>query len=112
MKNFIRILPEGNSFPYVLPSKYSNFWALKFDVDDLQLKKLDDYEGVPEDLFQRVEIEIILKSNRKSKAFIYIPTKKTILSQNLSLDLDTIDKWKIEIKKFSKIVKKFPELLL
>jgi len=112
VRNYIRILPEGNWFPYVLPSKNSSFWALKFDVNEQELSELDGYEGVHIELFKRIEIEIILKNNETSKAFIYVPTEKTILSQKLTPDLDKTDSWKEIIKKFPEIVKKFPDLVL
>ncbi|MHA1490824.1 MAG: gamma-glutamylcyclotransferase family protein [Promethearchaeota archaeon] len=93
-------------------SNNSSFWALKFDVDEEQLKKLDIFEGVPSRLYNRVEVEILLKNNRLLKCFIYVPTKKTIHSQNLSPETDKNDKWKEEIKKFPEIVNKFHELVM
>ncbi|MHA1294760.1 MAG: gamma-glutamylcyclotransferase family protein [Promethearchaeota archaeon] len=112
VKDYIRIFPQGNWFPYVLPCKGSSFWALKFDVNESQLKDLDFYEGVTSGLFKKTEIEIILKNNDKRKAFIYIPTEKTIQSQKLTSNLDKKDRWKEEIKKNPDIVKKFPELII
>ena len=110
VKNYIRILPKGNWFPYVLHSKKSSFWALKFVVNEQELIELDKYEGVSTGLFKRVEIEINLKNNVKSKAFIYVPTDKTIKSQNLNVDIDKKDLWKEEIRKLPEIVNRFPEL--
>ena len=110
--NFIRIFPKGNWFPFVLPLENSSFWALKFDVNEEQLKDLDYYEGIHTGLFERHETEIILKNNKKAKAFIYVPTKNTINSLNLSHKLDLNDRWKEEIKKVPKVIMKFPELAL
>ena len=110
VKNFTRIYPKNSWFPYVLQSKGS-FKALKFDVNEQELETLDQIEGVFEGLFKRVNTEIYLKNDQKSSAFIYVPTDKTIKSQNLSLELDKTDQWKEEIKKYSEIVNKFPELI-
>jgi len=108
--NFIRIYPEGNWFPFVLPLENSSFWALKFDVNEEHLKQLDYYEGLHTGLFERYEIEIILKNDNKSKALIYVPTQETVISFNLSPELDLNDRWKEEIKKNSEMILKFPEL--
>ena len=110
VKNFTRIYPKNSLFPYVLQSKGS-FKALKFDVTEQELETLDRIEGVYEGLFKRVNTEISLKNDRKSSAFIYVPTDKTIKSQNLFLESDKTDQWKEEIKKHSEIVNKFPELI-
>ena len=48
--NFIRIFPEGNWFPYVLPLKKSSFWALKFDVNEKQLNEINGKKKVLEEL--------------------------------------------------------------
>ncbi len=108
--NFTRIYPNNSWFPYVLRSKGS-FKALKFDVNKQELETLDLIEGVKEGLFERVNTEIYLKNNKKSFAFIFIPTIKTIKSQNLSLELDKKDRWKEEILKSAEIINKFPELV-
>ena len=108
--NFTRIYPKGSWFPYALRSNGS-FKALKFDVNEQELEILDQIEGVFEGLFKRVNTEIYLKNHRKSSAFIYMPTDKTIKSQKLSLELDKKDRWKEEIKKYTEIVKKFPKLI-
>ncbi len=110
VKNFTRIYPKGNWFPYALSSNGS-FKALKFDVDKQELETLDLIEGVSEGLFERVTTEIYLKNNTKSSAFIYIPTNNTIISQNLTLELDKKDRWKEEILKNSEVINKFPELV-
>ena len=110
VKNFTRIYPKNSWFPYVLRSKGS-FKALKFDVNEQELETLDQIEGVFEGLFKRVNTEIYLKNDQKTSAFIYVPTDKTIKSQNLFLELDKTDQWKEEIKKYSEIVNKFPELI-
>ena len=111
VKDFVRILPRGNWFPYILPAKGSSFTALKFDVRKGQLKTLDQYEGVSVDLYDRVKTQVVLKNNEIVNAFIYIPTQKTIESQNLTPELDKNDRWREEIKKFPEIVKLFPELI-
>jgi len=110
VKNFTRIYTKNSWFPYVLRSKGS-FKALKFDVNEQELETLDRIEGVFEGLFKRVNTEIYLKNDQKASAFIYVPTDKTIKSQNLFLELDKTDQWKEEIKKYSEIVNKFPELI-
>ncbi len=112
VKNYVRIFPEGNWFPYVLPLKESSFNALKFCVSKEELEELDVYEGVSAGLFERIETEILLKNNRTTKAFIYVPTENTIISQKLRLGIDRNDSWKKEIEKFSEIVKKFPQLVI
>lgn len=112
INNYIRIFPIGNWFPYVLPLKKSYFWALKFDVDANQLKQLDNYESVPEGLYERKSAEVNLSDGRTINAFIYVPTTNTIRLKNLTPDMDTIDRWKDEIRKFPELVKKFPELIL
>ncbi|TXT60479.1 MAG: hypothetical protein BAJALOKI2v1_100025 [Promethearchaeota archaeon] len=106
-----RIFPEGNWFPYVLPSETSSFWALKFDVNEEELKQLDYYEGVHADLYKREKTQVELKNGELIKAFIYVPTEKTIESQDLSEDMDNIDRWQEEIKAHPEIVEKFPELV-
>ena len=108
--NFTRIYPEGNWFPYALRSN-SSFKALKFDVTKQELDTLDLIEGVSEGLFERVSTEILLKNNTRSSAFIYIPTKKTISSQNLTLIIDERDRWKEEIRKNTEVIMKYPELI-
>lgn len=110
--NFVRILPKNNWFPYILASNNSSFWALKFDVNENELKELDHYEGVDMGLFKRSKIEVMLKNKTLSEAFIYLPTKSTIDSQNLNFKMDMHDKWKEKIKQFPEIVAKFPELVL
>lgn len=110
--NFIRIFPKGNWFPFVLPLKNSSFWALKFDVNQEQLIQLDYYEGIQTGLYERYEIEIILKNNKSSNALIYVPTQDTINSLKLAPDLDLNDRWKEEIKKYPDVVLNFPELVL
>jgi len=111
VKNFTRIYPKGSWFPYTLRSNGS-LKALKFDVNNRELKTLDLIEGVYEGLFERVITPIYLKNDSKSFAFIYIPTEKTIESQNLSLELDKVDRWEEEILKCNEIIHKFPELII
>ena len=41
VKDYIRILPKGNWFPYVIPLRESSFWALKFEVTEQELRDLD-----------------------------------------------------------------------
>ncbi|MFX1443185.1 MAG: gamma-glutamylcyclotransferase family protein [Promethearchaeota archaeon] len=110
--NFIRIYPKGNWYPFVLPLENSSFWALKFDVNEEQLKQLDYYEGVHTGLFERYKTKIILKNHNYSEAFIYVPTQKTITSLNLSPQIDLNDRWKEKIKRNSEIMLNFPELML
>jgi hypothetical protein len=110
VKNYTRIYPKDNWFPYALRSNGS-FKALKFDVNEQELKTLDLIEGVSEGLFERVPTEIYLMDNTKAIAFIYIPTNKTIKSQSLSLGLDKSDRWMEEILKNSDVLNKFPDLL-
>jgi gamma-glutamylcyclotransferase (GGCT)/AIG2-like uncharacterized protein YtfP len=112
VSNFIRIFPKGHWFPFVLSLKNTSFWALKFEVNEEQLKELDYYEGVHNGLFERCKTEIILKNNKKLNAFIYVPTQETINSLKLKPELDGEDRWKEEIKKNSEVVLKFPELIL
>ena len=111
IKDFVRILPHENWFPYILPKSGSTFYALKFDITPNELELLDKYEGVDSGLFKRIKIKTQLKNGNNINAYIYIPTKKTILSQGLSFDLDKNDKWKQKIKKNLEIVKQFPELI-
>ena len=111
VKNFTRIYPKDSWFPYALRSNGS-LKALKFDVNNRELKTLDLIEGVYEGLFERVITPIYLKNESKSSAFIYIPTEKTIESQNLSLELDKVDRWEEEILKCNEIIHKFPELII
>ena len=85
---------------------------MKFCISKEELKELDVYEGVSTGLFTRIETEIMLKNNRMTKAFIYVPTENTIISQKLTPEIDKNDKWKEEIKKIHEIVEKFPELIL
>ena len=112
LNHFIRIFPKNSWFPFILPLKTSSFWALKFEVNEKELKELDYYEGVKSELFERVETEILLKNNKQLKAFVYIPTKKTINSLNLNTQMDLNDRWKEEIKKLPEVVMNFPELVL
>jgi len=108
--NFTRIFPKNNWFPYALKSAGS-FKALKFAVTKEEIKQLDKIEGVDNGLFKRVMVDILLKNNRPSSAFMYVPTEETIISQKLTLKLDKSDRWKEEIKRIPEIVRKFPELL-
>lgn len=112
VKDYIRIFPSGNWFPYALPCKSSSFYALKFDVHQEELTQLDFYEGVAESYFERKIVNIFLMNKKVIRAFLYLPTKSTILSQNLTPDIDKNDFWKEEIKKFPEIIKMFPELIL
>jgi gamma-glutamylcyclotransferase (GGCT)/AIG2-like uncharacterized protein YtfP len=112
VKDFIRIYPKTNWFPFILPAKGNSFKALKFDVEKGQLNALDLYEGVSANLYDRVETQVFLKNNDKINAFIYVPTQETIESQGLTPEMDKNDSWKEEIKKIPEIVKKFPELIL
>ena len=107
--NFTRIFPRNSWFPYALKSSGS-FKALKFDVSKEEIKILDKIEGVNNGLFKRVMVDILLKSNQSSSAFMYVPTEETIVSQKLTLESDRIDRWKEEIKKIPEIVRKFPDL--
>ena len=107
--NFTRIFPRNSWFPYALKSSGS-FKALKFDVSKEEIKILDKIEGVNNGLFKRVMVDILLKSNQSSSAFMYVPTEETIVSQKLTLESDKIDRWKEEIKKIPEIVRKFPVL--
>jgi len=107
--NFTRIFRGNNWFPYALKSTGS-FKALKFDVSKEEIKILDKIEGVNNGLFKRVMVDILLKSNQSSSAFMYVPTEETIVSQKLTLESDRIDRWKEEIKKIPEIVRKFPDL--
>jgi len=111
VKNYSRIFPEGNWYPYVLKSEGSSFWALKFDINEEELEQLDVYEGVPLGLFERVKIEVLLSNQKKIEAYIYVPTEETIKTQNLSLSQDIHDRWKEEIKKYPKIMSRFPKLI-
>jgi len=112
VKNYIRILPEGSWFPYALPFNGGSFYALKFNVKSEELENLDYYEGLHYRFFERVKIKVYLKTKEEIEAFIYIPTKETIKTQNLSPELDINDKWKEKIKTIPQISEKFPELLL
>lgn len=110
IKDYIRIFPKGNWFPYVLPCKGALVYALKFDVTEEELRNLDIYEGIPENYFKREKIEVYNKYNKPFKAFIYLPTKIMIKEYNLSVDMDKNDNWKKEIKKYPEVLNKFPEL--
>ncbi len=109
VKKFTRIYPQGSWFPYALRSNGS-FKALKFDVNKQELELLDLIEGVKKGLFERVIVNILLKNNRPSSAFMYVPTEETIVSQKLTLESDKIDRWKEELKKIPEIVRNFPDL--
>jgi len=111
VKDFVRIYPKANWFPFILPAKGNSFKALKFDVEKGQLHALDLYEGVSADLYDRVKIQVFIKNDNKINAFIYVPTQKTIESQGLTPEMDKNDRWREKIKKFPEIVKKFPELI-
>lgn len=111
VKNYTRIFPKGCWYPYIIEAKSSSFWALKFDVDEEQLTKLDIYEGVNLNLFKRLEIEVALKNKTIIKAFIYIPTEETIKLHNISIIQDKNDRWKEEIKKLPEILELYPELI-
>lgn len=111
VRDFIRIIPLGNWFPYVLPKKGSQFWALKFDVDEKELRELDIYEGVDSGLYERKKIEVSLKDRSLVEGQIYLPTEKTIEKYNLTVKMDEDDKWKGKIRENEEIIKKFPELI-
>jgi len=107
--NFTRIFPRNSWFPYALKSTGS-FQALKFDITKEEIYFLDKIEGVNNGLFKRVMVDILLKNSRSSSAFIYVPTEETIVSQNLNLESDKIDRWKEELKKIPEVVRNFPDL--
>jgi len=109
VNNFTRIYTKGSWFPYALKSAGS-FKALKFAVTKEEIKLFDEIEGVDSGLFKRVMVDILLKNNQSSSAFMYIPTEETIVSQKLTLESDKIDRWKEEIKKIPEIVRNFPHL--
>lgn len=109
--NYSRVFPSNYWFPIVFPSNDS-FWALKFDVSYEQLAQLDHYERVHLGIFERIQIEVELKMRNKIKAFLYIPTENFIVTNALTKELDTNDKWKEYIKSFPEIVQLFPELIL
>ncbi len=109
VNNFTRIFPRNSWFPYGLKSSGS-FKALKFAVTKEEIKLLDMIEGVDNGLFKRVMVDILLKNNQPSSAFMYVPTEETLVSQKLSLESDKIDRWKEEIKKMPEIIRKFPDL--
>ncbi len=111
VNHYARIYPKNQWYPYILDSENSSFWALKFDINEEELVKLDNYEGVSSQLYNRIMIKVQLKNKKVIPAFIYIPTEKTIISQNLTLELDRKDRWREEIKKIPEIVSKFPELI-
>ncbi|GAI96159.1 unnamed protein product [marine sediment metagenome] len=112
VKNYRRILPPENWFPYVLPDINAQFWGLKFEVNFDQLNQLDKFEGLDMGFFYRKIIKILLMNNSEIMVEIYIPTEKIIELENLSLDLDIEDRWKLEIKKHPDIIKQFPLLIL
>ena len=107
--NYSRIFPGNSWFPYALKSTGS-FKALKFDVSKEEIDYLDDIEGVSNGLFKRVLVKILLKNNRSSFAFMYVPTNETMVSQKLTLESDKVDRWKEKIKKNPEIVRDFPNL--
>ncbi len=109
VNSFTRIFPKNSWFPYALKSSGS-FKALKIDVTKEEIKILDKIEGVDNGLFKRVVVDILLKNNRSSSAFMYVPTEETIVSQKLTLESDKFDRWKEEIKKLPEIVRNFPDL--
>jgi len=106
---FTRIFPINSWFPYALKSSGS-FKALKIDVTKEDIKLLDVIEGVDNGLFKRLMVDILLKNNQPSSAFMYVPTEETIVSQKLTLESDEVDRWKEEIKKIPEIVRNFPDL--
>jgi gamma-glutamylcyclotransferase (GGCT)/AIG2-like uncharacterized protein YtfP len=86
VNNFTRIFPRNTWFPYALKSSGS-FKALKFAVTKEEIKLLDMIEGVDNGLFKRVMVDILLKNNQPSSAFMYVPTEETIVSQKLTLEV-------------------------
>ncbi|MHA1241402.1 MAG: hypothetical protein ACTSQU_11530 [Promethearchaeota archaeon] len=110
VNNYTRIFPRNSWFPYALKSSGS-FKALKIDVTKEEIIFFDKIEGVDNGLFKRVMVDILLKNNLPSSAFMYVPTEETIGSQKLTLESDIIDRWKEEIKKIPEILRKFPDLL-
>ncbi|MHA1804187.1 MAG: gamma-glutamylcyclotransferase family protein [Promethearchaeota archaeon] len=111
VKDHVRILPEGNWYPFVLEKKGASFWALKFSISKEELKQLDYYEGVDAGLYKRVLITVILKNGKKASAYIYVPTEKTIKTWGLDPLIDPHDQWKEELKKNPELIKEFPELI-
>ncbi|MBY9017320.1 MAG: gamma-glutamylcyclotransferase [Candidatus Lokiarchaeota archaeon] len=111
VNNYSRVFPRKYWFPVVLPSDDS-FWALKFDVSQEELNQLDNYEGVHLGLFERIQTKVELKTGSKINAFLYVPTENLIVSQMLTNELDTSDRWKEHIRTFPEIVQLFPELIL
>jgi gamma-glutamylcyclotransferase (GGCT)/AIG2-like uncharacterized protein YtfP len=112
IKGYRRILPPGNWFPYVLPDESSQFWGLKFEVTFGQLSQLDKFEGVDTNLYYRRTIQVVLKDKSEINADIYLPTETTVIREKLTLEMDNVDAWKFEMKKYKEIVERFPELLL
>jgi len=110
VKGYKRILPPGNWFPFVLKCENNSFWALKFEINENELRELDFYEGVELGLFERQKIPIYLKNGKEDQAYIYLPTQKTINQFKLDLKCDDKDLWKEVIKKDKEIINRFPEL--
>lgn len=115
VSGFRRIYISSAHFPFALrdPSN-SGFYALLFRVKHGEFSRLDDYEGVSAGLFSRDQITILVKGEKndysKQKAFIYLPTERTIAEYNLSVDLDKEDKWLKKIRAISEVCEKYPEL--
>jgi hypothetical protein len=109
--------PRIAGFPFVLPDPCGSFKGIAFDVKtDDELREKDRYEscrGDPtvdgEGLYFRMLANIIEADGTTTKAWIYVPTKMTRDRDNVTLDMDTEDKWIDVIKREN--VTEFPDLV-
>jgi hypothetical protein len=102
----------SGGYPFALPDlNCAGFFALKFEIDNDQLSEFDWYEGVPQGLYDRVEIPIIIRKNKQIQAFIYLISQQSLKEYKIALESDTHDRWLEEIKACSDKCHEFPELL-
>ena len=112
LPGFIRVLRPIDTFPYILRNIYdikrNGFWGLAFDVSPKQLAELDYYEG---SLYDRIEIECLLRNGKKIPVQTYYPTQNTIKNYNIADYIMERDLWQEKIiVDHPDICNKFPEL--
>jgi len=122
---------EGDWFPYILHKQVfeitknndknnksekvlqikPGFWGIVFEVDEDELYELDKYEGL-EEIYKRIEDNVMLKDGTILKAMIYYPNDKTIKQKRLKDFLNERDLWLDYMKEnFKEIINEFPELI-
>lgn len=63
--------PDGRGYTNIRPRSGSHVCGVLYDLDKYSLDALDDFEGYP-NVFNRVEVEIVVEDGEKHKAWVYV----------------------------------------